>query len=103
MPIKSGVFVKWLKGNFYKSKGKALSTDVVERVSGLLEAMAIDSGEKHDLSVRVARRGDVIYYDLGDAVVSVDKNGWTEISDPPVVFRWHVGMKNQVHPVRGQY
>jgi hypothetical protein len=101
--VSSGKFKDYLRRQFYAQQKSVPNDAALAGAIGVLTLEAGD-GEKHDLSVRVARHGDAIYYDLCDdagRAVRIDREGWAVESAPPILFMRHSHQQAQVEPKRG--
>ena len=105
LPIQSEDFRTWLLGWHLEQYGKVLRRAVVEEV--VQNACAIAqyiNKQTHKLGVRVSRVDDdnanpkELYYDLGDAIVHITREGWRIIDDPPIVFRRFSHQEKQLPP-----
>lgn len=99
--INSKQFELWLRGEIHEREMGNPSDDVVNSLARYFEAEAIFGGVKHNLSVRVAERGDAFYYDLGGKVVEITADGWRVLDHPPILFKRFAGQQMQVMPVKG--
>lgn len=103
-PLKSQMFRKWLRREFYRNHKKAPNTDAVNSASGVLDGIASFDGCEYDLQNRVAWHDGAIYYDLADArwrAVRIDSDGWNIVEQPPVLFRRYAHQRPQVDPIVG--
>jgi hypothetical protein len=94
-PVCSRDYQRWLM----RGAGAVVRTqDVKEAVANL----AVRYTDKVKTYCRVARVGDVIYYDLGSGkVVEITASGWTVVDNPPVVFVRGKDYGHQVEPSPG--
>lgn len=102
LPVKSKGFKLWATGLFYQETQGAMNSDAYQTARNVIENRCLFDGETHCIHPRVAREGDVLWYDLGDAncrAVRIDANGWTIESNPPILFRRYQHMRAQVDPV----
>jgi integrase len=79
----------WLRRLVYQRTGKAIPRQTLDDLVQTLQAQAVFDGPLHEIAVRGAREGDVIYFDLGrrDAeIVRITAEGWSLTSDYPVKF-----------------
>lgn len=103
-PLGSKHFKRWLRHEFWKQHNKAPGKDAVGNALGVLEGLAAFDGPEHDLSVRIARYENAIWYDLGDAewrAVRIDAHGWSVVDEPPPIFRRFSHQAAQVCPAPG--
>ena len=92
-------YIRWI---FYKKEEKGLSGEALSTARGAMSARARFDGAQHHLSVRVARQGETIWYDLGDwRAVLVNSKGWQVVTDPPILFRYYPHQVVQVEPLAG--
>lgn len=63
-----------------------------------IEVLARQSSNECQLHLRVAKEGQDFYYDLGEEVVKVETEGWQTITTPPVYFKRHGNMAQQIAP-----
>jgi hypothetical protein len=102
--IRSTGFRRWLKRQFYLEEDRPPSAQALQDALGILDARAMHDGPEEEIFVRVARRGDRIYIDLGDATwraVRIDAAGWRVVKAPRVRFRRPPGMRPLPRPARG--
>jgi hypothetical protein len=79
---------------FFKKHAKSPSTSALKDALGLLEGRALYDGKEREVFVRMARRGDAIYLDLGNPkweVVKITADGWTVERKSSVRFRERTG------------
>lgn len=105
-PCKSSAFTRWLGGEYYRlMKGSTVAgREAVKDAIGLLEGRAINECPEHKLYNRIAQTPDAIWYDLGDAqfrAVRVTREGWSVVTDVPLLFRRFSHLAPQVEPTRG--
>lgn len=70
---------------------------------GVLEGQALFEGEEHEVHVRVAEHGNVVYIDLANdawEAVKITSEGVEVVADPPVRFRRRKGMLALPHPAK---
>lgn len=103
-PIRSSTFRRWLQSQWYRLEKKGFSGDIFNEVVANLEARAFHLKNTRELYNRVARVGDIIYYDIGDdkQVVKITKKGWKVTKTSPVLFRRFTHQKVQVLPKKGR-
>ena len=99
--LRSRAFRLWLRHSFWEAENKAPGGEAVENAVGHLEAKALFDGEEVHLDVRVAHRGDVLWYDLGEKAVKITPEGWEVVETPPILFKRFRATTPQVIPVRG--
>ena len=67
---------------------QSVTTSTINTAQNLLNSRAIKMGRKRNLSVRITKFGDYIYYDLGDSrAVRISENDYSLIDDVPILFR----------------
>lgn len=99
MKVNSGDFKNWLSGKIFRDHGKVMSTNTLNNVvQTLMGAARHEDREKH-LDVRMSYDGKSLWYDLGDEVVEVNKDGWLVANIPPVKFRRFSHQRKQSIPV----
>lgn len=79
------------------------STETVNSAINYLEAVAFHESKK-ELSNRVARKEDDIWYDLSNEqwqAIKINLEGWIKVSNPPSIFRREIHQLPQVEPVAG--
>lgn len=101
----------WLTYNYYKSKGRAPSSEAIKAAMATLEARCEFEGAQEPVWLRVAETsgdggdGDRrIFHDLGDPsrkMVVVSAHGWQITQDAPVYFWRPKAMHPVPEPVRG--
>src|SRR5262245_36201256 len=94
-PIKSRGFRWWLARRYFETEHKAVRSEPMHSVLGVLEARAQFDAPKHEVHMRIAEHGGRIYIDLTDKewrAVEIDADGWTIVDRPPVRFRRAKGM-----------
>ena len=103
-PVRSKGFRRWLVGKFYAIERKPPAAQAMADALGAIEARAQFCGNVHDVHVRIAGGGGVIYLDLANEaweVVEVTARGWRIITDPLVKFRRARAMLPLPRPERG--
>jgi len=104
MKIRGSGFAGWLTRAFYRSIGKPPGAKALQETVAVLDAKAkFDFGEKA-VHVRVAEHDGRIYVDLCDktgAAVEISGDGWRFLTDAPVQFIRHRGLKPLDHPEAG--
>ncbi|MFN8608849.1 MAG: hypothetical protein U0931_15050 [Vulcanimicrobiota bacterium] len=101
----------WLTYNYYKSKGRAPSSEAIKAAMATLEARCEFEGAQEPVWLRVAEtKGDGgdgdrrIFHDLGDSdrkIVVISPSGWQVTQDVPVFFWRPKAMHPVPEPVRG--
>jgi hypothetical protein len=103
-PIKSRGFRRWLAERYFEREHKAVRSEPMQSVIGVLEAKAQFDAPKREVHVRVAEHNGCIYIDLADKewrAVEIRPEGWTIVDRPPVRFRRAKGMLPLAMPLRG--
>lgn len=97
--IGSRKFNRWLGAQVFNNYGFALKNNQLRDITSALEGIALygGNGEKH-LEVRSQLVDDILWYDLGDSAVRVDRNGWKIVERPPILFRPYDHQEKQVCP-----
>jgi hypothetical protein len=99
---KAGEFRTWLvvfiRDNFHITPtGKRL-----DNISQMIEGLALDPAKpKLDLELRVKTADHNLYYDLGENAVKINKDGWSVVARPPIMFRRFRQQQQQVMPETG--
>lgn len=100
-PLKSKNFKRWTSKLVWESGEKAINGEIYREALNVLESYACFGNNQISLSNRVAYHDDAIYYDLSDQLwraVKIDKDGWTLLNKPPILFRRYKHQKPQVEP-----
>src|SRR5947207_7173321 len=103
-PLKSRGFRRWLVRRYFQTERKAVRSETMQSVIGVLEAKAQFDAPKHEVHMRIAEHGGSIYIELGDEewrAVELRADGWPSIDTPPVRFRRAKGMLPLPMPLRG--
>lgn len=103
-PTNSKQYKRWLVRQFYEATEKAPGNEVIRQALNVLEAEAQYRGNMVKLSLRVAKRDGVIWYDLADEnwrAVKIEPGGWIIESNPPILFRQYKNTSSQVMPKKG--
>ncbi len=105
-PCKSGALTRWLGGEFYRlTRGKTVAgRESMKDAVSLLEGRAINECEEHRLFNRVAQTPEAVWYDLADKkwrAVRITQEGWSIVTDVPMLFRRFSHLAPQVEPMRG--
>ena len=87
----------------YRETGLVPTPAALDAAESLLEAMAWDSGVRHQLGIRTVFHDNAYWYDLGDGrAVRVALEGWAVIERlPRPLFRSFRHQAQQVEPVKG--
>jgi hypothetical protein len=103
LPIQSAEFSSWLKRLLWKATKEAVDGKTLDAVRGVLEGKARFEGQEHRLYNRVAWHDGAIWYDLGDSewrAVKVTPQGWSLVTDVPILFRRYAHQRPQLVPDR---
>jgi hypothetical protein len=103
-PLRSRALRDWLAREYHHAHGRALRSEAVREVLGVLEGRARWDGEERPVAVRVAEYGGAIYLDVGDMTwraIEVTADSWRIVAEPPVRFRRGGGMLPLPEPIRG--
>jgi hypothetical protein len=106
LSIQSGAFRDWIIREFRLAEEISPGSQAVQDAVNQLSAKARFDGEQHEVHVRVAAQGEVIYLDLCDSdwrVVCITKDGWEVVpaQSIPVKFRRARGMLALPEPRKG--
>jgi hypothetical protein len=96
-------FREWLAHRYYEAEGKTFSALAFEAARHVLAVIARKKQKEHKLFTRFARIDDAIYYDLCDPewrAIKITKNGWSVVSELPIVFKRQSHQAEQVVPQR---
>lgn len=97
--IESRKFKRWLGNYVYSNYHFVLKNNQVRDITNALEGIARYSGKgEKKLEVRSCFVDDVLWYDLGDSAVCVDRNGWKIVEHPPILFKSYEHQERQVIP-----
>ena len=90
MAIESRAFELWLIGLFYNAYAQPISNEAIKQVLGACSAKAMyDNPTPITLSVRIAERDGVFWYDLTNTdwqAVKISHDGWSVENEPPILF-----------------
>jgi hypothetical protein len=90
-PVRSVAFAHWLRQQYYLLTKAAPPAQALTDGINLIASIAVFAGEQREVFLRVARCGEAIYIDLGDAryrAVEVRRNGWKVIAGDSVPVRF---------------
>lgn len=102
--VASRQFKLWLSNEFRNTHDRIPHNGAITSAVQMLEGEAVFKGKMRKLHTRVARVGDEIWYDLCDEqwrAVRVTPEGWSVVSNPPIIFRRYKHQAAQVEPSRG--
>ncbi len=104
MHLASRLFSDYLSREYYNAKKLVVGGSDIKDAVRVLTASARHHGPQHDVFIRLARVGQVVWLDLGrpewDAV-KITAEGWSIVADPDVKFRRSRGLLALPIPVRG--
>lgn len=104
MHLAGRAFSDYLSREYYNAKKIVVGGSDLKDAIRVLTASAVHAGPQHDVFIRLARVGDVIWLDLGrqqwDAI-KITRNGWSVVATPDVKFRRSPGLLALPEPVRG--
>jgi hypothetical protein len=101
--IDSKSFRRYLRKLWRDTTKLTIGSSTVDEVVKALDAEAAFGSERFSTYIRIAHANDEIYIDLGDEdwkAIQVTKNGWSIVSDPPVMFLRADGMLPLPTPVK---
>ncbi len=101
--IDSPEFGDWLSHRFYEEHQKAVTSLTRSTATEQLKAKALFDGDEHEVHLRVASSGEVIWLDLCDQhwrAVRISPSGWEIVASPPVRFTRRTGMRPLPPPER---
>ncbi len=101
---RSRKFSLWLLYSYRETFGFAPQPSAISLAVQALEGKAIFKGKQYKLHNRVANADGATWYDLADKqnrVIRITPDGWSIVSDPPILFRRHKHQLEQVEPVTG--
>lgn len=104
LKVGSRRFTDWISRLYYEKTKTGVSEQSHKMLASTLRGRALENGSRVHFWNRVARHGDKLYYDLADEegrVIEIDKDGWREAEDPPVLFRSSQHQAPQVMPEHG--
>jgi hypothetical protein len=90
---------RWLARSWLEAEGTPVAPDAIRAALFTLSAL-VDESDAIALSVRVAWRDGVLWYDLGGPAVRVDANGWEVNEKPPILFKRFPHQLVQVRPTK---
>ena len=103
-PCGGSQFRRCMAKSFYDNYNKALSSNTISSGLNIIEAEAKFNGDEYKLHNRVAELEEAIYYDLADKkwqAVKVTAEGWSVVSETPILFKRYQHHAPQVQPVAG--
>jgi energy-coupling factor transporter ATP-binding protein EcfA2 len=102
--ICGAAFRRWLRHEYYRLTKRGCNADALKVAVETIDAKALFEGESREVHIRVAKDGDDIYIDIGDArwrAIKVSKAGWEIVADPPVRFHRSPSMRPLPIPQKG--
>jgi len=100
--VRSKHFKWWISKLFWDSEGKIPNSESLNSALRIIEAKARFEGDEYQLHNRVAWHDNAIWYDLGNwHAVRIDKDGWSVVNEPPILFRKYSHQKEQALPIDG--
>jgi DNA-directed RNA polymerase subunit F len=94
-------FKMWLTKIFFDKTGKAITSESMKQVIGVLNMKALTEEQNRYVSKRCVKYDEKIYYDLCDnnwKVVVIDENDWKIIDNNEPMFLKNKNLKAQVIP-----
>lgn len=104
LPLNSGAASDWLGGLWYAKTQTALPEQARTEAIVTLRAKALYDGRECDVSVRVSKTLEAVYFDLGGsdgAVVRIDGDGWQTVAASPIKFLRSPTFGALPHPTKG--
>ncbi len=100
LPLKSRGFKDYLRKMLWEREGQTCGNDTIESAVGTISAYAVYDYPEHKLDVRVTKRDEKYYYDLGGGRVVYFEKGkpWKILPETPILFRSFTHQKEQVIP-----
>jgi hypothetical protein len=99
--LTSKEFKHWLSAYCYNNFSITPSLVKIGSIVQALSGAALYEGEMKPLATRFVFKDGVYWYDLGKSAVRVDKDGWSIVEQPPILFRRYAHQMPQCEPVRG--
>lgn len=99
--IEDSAYKSILAKRLWDAKGKVPNGHAVDGAVSVLAGKAVHEGKKIELRNRVAKEGDVLWYDLSDnegRAVRITKEGYVVVDDPPILFQRYSHQLPQVPP-----
>lgn len=97
--IRSKQFKRWLAHIYWDRYKRVPNNETIKTAENIIEAEACFKGPKHQLHNRVAFHDNAIWYDLGNwQAIKINCQGWSVVSEPPILFRQYDHQKTQVRP-----
>ena len=67
MAVRSSDFDMWLGYQYFRETGGTASKDARSEAINACEGKALFEGQQHETYIRVARKGEALYIDMGNA------------------------------------
>lgn len=94
-------FKQWLSRQYWMRYEIALSNESTRNALNVITSTAVFDSKEYSLSVRTARNGDAIWYDLSNPewqCVKTTRDGWEIVNNPPILFKRFTHQQAQVIP-----
>ncbi len=99
--IESVAFKRWIINEYMNRHKKVAGKNEINTAIHAVAAIASNNGSHFSLYNRVAERGNVFYYDMGEGkVVVTKKTGWKIKDHTTILFKHYQHQKAQVMPKR---
>lgn len=101
--MKSKKFKHWLSRLLWDESGKAANATALQSALAILEGKAIFDGTLHHLYTRVAKQGEIFWYDLANEkgqAIKVTSDDWEVVDHPPILFCRYPHQLPQVVPIK---
>ena len=99
LKISSRTFGHIVNKKIWDEWRKIPSAETIKQSLTVLEAKAIHEGSTQNLLLRVTEKDGKFWYDLGDKewrAVKIDCDGWSTVSETPILFRRYSHQQPQV-------
>ncbi len=100
MSTKSKMLKRYILRLFLETTGFIIPKEYLNSLVEMMDTKASFGKNKHELSVRVTKVDNVLFYDLKDEqnrTVKITTEGY-EITSPPIIFRQYQHQNKQVEP-----
>ncbi len=97
-------FRGWLAKLFWEREGRVARLEPPNPTLSVIVAKALYDGDKHTLHNRVAKHDHAIWLDLADEewrAVEITRDGWSVVSNAPILFRRYSHQQPLPEPVGG--
>lgn len=101
LKLDSEKFKLWLNSFVYREYHTTLVEQVKRTVISSLKGIATYDGagtKRLEARIYLEDSKGTLWYDLGESAVKINKNGWTIVAYPPILFRRFQHQKKQVIP-----